>query len=96
MQVEIQIFYNLGEYGVPLPFYFPFMVILLLSIHYFNNFFYTFIQPSYWKKSKSAESDDSNDDPKNREYFEKEDFIAKPTIQIKNISKVNLLEISSN
>jgi hypothetical protein len=33
MQGEKLIFYNLGEYGVPLPFYFPFMVLLLIFIY---------------------------------------------------------------
>ena len=79
-----------GEYGVALPFYFPFMVCLRICKKINNLIFDNFFKPSFWRKNKLMRFDGAISSPNNSEksFFEPEDPNVRPSIQIKNISKV--------
>jgi hypothetical protein len=73
---------------MPQPLLFPFMVILtkffriIITIYIFK--------PSYWIQRKASKNSVNQlSSQVKSEFFEREDFKMKPSIEIKNMSKVN-------
>ena len=85
-----------GEFGVKLPFYFPFMVYIIQIVWKKINFKHIFIiyknQKSYWFESNGPNYnnlEDINDDNEN-DAFEREPTDLYASVKIRNLTKVFL------